>query len=78
MIKKEERLVITFYATADAMAMEENCMSEQVEGRLIPVPGFISAGCGLAWSMKPEGREEIIAKMKKWDICPQEMHICKV
>ncbi len=50
MRKKEMKLIITFHTTADAMAMESLCKTRHIEGRLIPVPRSISAGCGLAWS----------------------------
>ena len=49
MIKKTEKLVITFFTTTDAMAVERICKAEKAEGRIIPVPGSISADCGLAW-----------------------------
>ena len=49
MKKKELRLVITFHTTADAMAMEKACKGKS-EGRLIPVPRELSAGCGISWS----------------------------
>ena len=48
MIKKTEKLVITFYTTTAAMAMERICKDSGTDGRLIPVPGTISADCGLA------------------------------
>lgn len=48
MKKKELRLVITFHTTADAMAMEKACKGKS-EGRLIPVPRELSAGCGISW-----------------------------
>lgn len=38
MIKKEEKVVITFYTTTEAMAMEQVCKKENADGRLIPVP----------------------------------------
>ncbi len=56
MRKRELRLVITFNTTADAMAMEAACKSENMPGRLIPVPSVISAGCGLAWSTDESAR----------------------
>ena len=49
MKKKELRLIITFHTTADAMAMEKACKGKS-EGRLIPVPRELSAGCGISWS----------------------------
>lgn len=47
---KEQRLVVTFHTTAEAMAAEKEFKRNQIPGRLIPVPRQISAGCGLAWS----------------------------
>ena len=49
MIKRQEKLVITYYTTTAAMAMEKICKEQGVDGRIIPVPGSISADCGLAW-----------------------------
>ena len=49
MKKRELRLVVTFHTTADAMAMEKACKGKS-EGRLIPVPRELSAGCGISWS----------------------------
>lgn len=49
MIKRQEKLVITFYTTTDAMAAEQLCKERQAPGRMIPVPGAITADCGLAW-----------------------------
>jgi hypothetical protein len=54
MRRKRKYTVITFPTTADAMAMENFCRKRDIPGRHIPVPGEISAGCGLAWRMLPE------------------------
>ncbi len=54
---KEDRLVITFHTTAEAMAAERAFKEGGIPGRLIPVPRQISAGCGLAWSGPIEERE---------------------
>lgn len=51
---KTQRLVITFYTTAEAMALEKFCKAQELPGRLIPVPRQIHAGCGLAWSAPAE------------------------
>lgn len=56
MRKKVPTLVITFATTTRAMKMEACCKSAGAPGRIIPVPGEITAGCGLAWSAKPEDR----------------------
>lgn len=54
---KKPALVVTFPTTAAAMSCEELCERENLPGRMIPVPGEISAGCGLAWKALPEERE---------------------
>ena len=78
MRKKQRKLVVTFHTTADAMAMEQVCRQRQVEGRLIPVPTAISAGCGLSWCAELSDREEIAAMMEKAGIKEEEMHECMV
>ena len=59
MIQKQKRVVFTFHTTTDAMAMEALCKAENLGGRMIPVPGEITADCGLAWCAEPE-QEEIL------------------
>ena len=54
MREKSKYIVITFYTTAEAMHMEKYCHGNCIQGRLIPVPREISAGCGLAWRMSLE------------------------
>ena len=49
MRQKEEKLVVTFQSTTDAMAMERRCSQEGVPGRIVPVPRSITASCGLCW-----------------------------
>lgn len=53
---KVDSLVITFPTTAAAMACEDLCKKKSLPGRMIPVPGQISAGCGLAWKVSPADR----------------------
>ena len=54
MRQKKPFLIITFSATADAMALEKYCLAHDLPGRLIPIPREIHAGCGLAWKTQPE------------------------
>lgn len=78
MIKKQNRLVITFHTTEEAMMMETVCKQEQMDGRLIPVPGFISAGCGLAWCAGPAQEDELRTLMQENGIVPQEILVCLI
>lgn len=78
MRKKELRLVVTFHTTADAMAMEKACKEQGTDGRLIPVPRAISAGCGLAWCAGLEHREALKEIMKGIGVEEEDMHECMV
>lgn len=78
MIKKEMKLLITFHTTLEAMMMENVCKEQQMDGRLIPVPGSISAGCGLAWCANLESEETLTALMKTHGIEPQQVLSCLI
>lgn len=65
MREKEQRLVITFHTTVQAMAAEGLLKEKGVSGRLIPVPREISAGCGLAWSAPPRAEMDLKREMEK-------------
>lgn len=56
---KEIRLLVTFPGTTDAMAMEAACRQRELPGRLIPLPGYIKAGCGMAWSAPPDAKDSL-------------------
>ena len=78
MIKKTEKLVITFYTTTAAMAMEKLCKESGADGRLIPVPGSISADCGLCWCAKNESEDALLELMVDNRISPQGIYHCLV
>lgn len=78
MRKKQLQLVVTFHTTADAMAMEQACKERNAQGRLIPVPRAISAGCGLAWCAGLDCRESLKEIMRSVDIQEEDMHECMV
>ena len=58
-------LVITFYTTSAAMAMEALCAEKGLPGRLIPVPREITAGCGMSWKAEPSDRAALEAFVKE-------------
>ena len=78
MTKKTEKLVITFFTTTAAMAMERICKEAAADGRLIPVPGSISADCGLAWCAKNESEDSLLELMVQHKITPQGIYHCLV
>lgn len=65
--KKELKTVVSFHTTTEALAMEEAGKNAGLDGRLIPVPRQIIAGCGLAWCETPEQRSrlEVLLREKK-------------
>ena len=75
MLKKEEKLIITFHTTEQAMAMEKMCREKELEGRLIPVPRQISAGCGLSWAAPPSRRQVFERALKDSGITYQNMQV---
>ena len=74
MIQKKPKVVITFHTTTDAMAMESLCKAQSLSGRLIPVPGSISADCGLAWCAEPQMEEPLREAMKTAGIAYQGIY----
>lgn len=78
MIKKTEKLIITFYTTTDAMAMERFFKEKKANGRMIPVPGSISADCGLAWCAKIESEETLLKLIRQQGLRFQGIYRCWV
>lgn len=73
MRKKLLTLIISFPSTTQAMLMEAKCRETNTPGRIIPIPGEISAGCGLAWSADPIYRDEILKLMLEHGIKFEQM-----
>lgn len=73
MRKKEERVLVTFYTTAEAMATEKACREAQLEGRLIPVPREVSAGCGFVWCAPPKLQKDIEELLREKEIEYEEI-----
>ena len=64
MREKKDSLLITFPSTTSAMAAECLFQERHLPGRLIPVPGEIRAGCGLAWKTDPGGRALLLKALE--------------
>lgn len=78
MIEKKEKIIITFFTTTAAMNMEDVCKNLKADGRIIPVPGFITADCGLAWCADPKSEAELTEIMQKNDIVYQGIYRCMI
>lgn len=70
----EERILITFFTTTQAMRMEDCCRREGCRGRLIPVPGKISAGCGVGWMAEKKEKEKLLAFMQDQGLAWQAVY----
>lgn len=68
MRKKELRAIVTFKHTTSAMALEKLCKEKAMDGRIIPVPRCITAGCGLSWCAPLQTKEALIHVMEKHHI----------
>lgn len=71
--KPQLRLVVTFYTTAEALKTEQLARQRGLEGRLIPVPQVLSAGCGLAWSGPPETEMALHGALQGAEITPEQI-----
>lgn len=74
MLQKKLCLVVTFDATAAAMAAEKYCLERGVPGRLIPVPREITAGCGLAWKAEVDQEAAVTAALEAAGIAYSGVH----
>lgn len=79
-MRRERRpaLVVTFPTTAAAMACEETCRRQGLPGRMIPVPGEISAGCGLAWKAEPDARGHIEAALAEEGVAVERYSVVEL
>ena len=60
--------VFTFDSTTYAINMEKEAKANNIPGRLIPLPGQIAAGCGLAWMSEISDKDKIIEFTKENNI----------
>ena len=74
MREKELQCVITFKTTTQAMAFEEMAKKTALQGRLIPLPRVISAGCGLAWRADIEAQGEIEDRILAQGLTYDQIH----
>lgn len=65
MREKVLKLVVAFEETTNAIEAEQYFQEHEIEGRMIPLPGAISAGCGLAWAAPLKERELIEKQMQE-------------
>ncbi len=66
--KKSMKIIAAFPTTTDAMRMQIAADETELEGRLIPIPETIYAGCGLAWCSEVVLRSELEKVVKERQI----------
>lgn len=74
MREKQERIVITFYTTADAMAMEKAARLHGIDGKSISAPRAVSADCGIAFSSPISEKENVMRLLSESGIEIQGAH----
>ena len=72
--EKKDQLLITFPTTAASIALESYCRENGIPGRLIPVPGEIAAGCGMAWKTEPAQEEQMRRVFAETGLLFQDFH----
>ena len=75
MDEKDQRFIVTFHTTAEAMALEDLCRAKNLKGRLISAPRSLSPDCGIAWSAPPEEAGKIKAAVKAEGLEVHAFHI---
>ena len=58
--------------------MEQLCKEQGLDGRLIPVPKSITAGCGLAWCAKLESRKLLMDQMRIFGVKAEGIYECMI
>ena len=61
--EREEVLVVTYETTASAFALKDCAPAYSLEGRLIPIPRTLSAGCGMAWQEPARNQAKLEAAL---------------
>lgn len=74
MIKKKTYLIVTFFTTAGAMAMEAHAANAGIPGKLISSPRKLSSDCGIAFRTEPEQKESIEAMIHREDLEIEAIH----
>lgn len=74
MIEKKKYLVVTFFTTAGAMAMEQQAGKAGIAGKLISAPRNLSSDCGIAFRTEPEYEEALKTMIHRKDLEIEAIH----
>ena len=67
----QQASVVVGNTTTDAMHMQQAATKYKLPGRMIPLPGGLEAGCGLAWCTLPEQKNMLEALTEELGINTQ-------
>lgn len=65
MLKKELKLIVTFYTSSEAMATERVCKDAGIDGKLISAPRNLTADCGISYATEVSNKEKIENLLKE-------------
>lgn len=65
MLKKELKLIVTFYTSSEAMATERVCKEAHIDGKLISAPRNLTADCGISYATEVANKSKIEKLLKE-------------
>ena len=65
MLRKQKKLIVTFYTSSEAMATEKACKESNISGSLISAPRNLTADCGISYATDVENQEKIEELLKE-------------
>ena len=68
MRERRQCAVVTFYTTAEAMAVKKLCKERNIPGKTISAPRALSADCGIAWCSDVEYGDILRAALTEAEI----------
>lgn len=73
MLKKELKLIVTFYTSSEAMATEMCCKDAGIDGKLISAPRNLTSDCGISYATDVGNKDKIEALLKEKKIEYEKM-----
>lgn len=68
MLKKEQKLIITYHTSNMAFATESICKDNGIKGELISAPRKLSSDCGVSYATDIENKAKIEELFKEYKI----------
>jgi len=67
-------VVVTFYTSAAAMAMEQACRRAGIPGKLCSTPRSLSSDCGIAWRSPLESKNALEGLIRQEQLEVEGVH----